>query len=665
MKTFLKALAVTVLVLVVAWWLIEPATITVSQAAPDWNPAVEAAPAGEPLPRQPCDQVAPLGRAFFGDLHVHTSLSSDARSRDMLGSVEDAYRFARGETIGLGPFDADGNGTRTLALETPLDFAAVTDHAERMGEVELCTSTGSTAYASERCQQYRGELAIESGFLGTRGGRSMQLMGLRERQPSVCGPDNAACRTAMKRAWQRSQAATERYYDRSSDCSFTTFHGWEHSYAPSLSKVHRNVIFRNERVPELPISALEAPGGPALWQRLDALCPTQSTACEAITIPHNPNASNGRMFRIDYRDAPMERQRQLAEQRARYDAVVEMMQIKGESECAPGLWQVVGEDEQCGFEKMRGLGAQAPKDCESGYAGAAMAGLGCQSRLDFVRYAVIEGTAEESRIGVNPLRFGFIGSTDTHNASPGATAEDKYEGCCANTDTSVHERLEKKRGFAGKPPAYRNPGGLMGVWATQNTRDDLFDAMQRREVFATSGPRIAPRLFVGATIPENACDGDIAAIGHASGVPMGSAITVGPESESPRFLAAASADPNGGALQTLQVIKVWQGAGDAFHQAVYNVAGDRDKNVAVDTTTCEPPSAGHRQLCATWQDPAFNADDNAAYYLRVLETPSCRWHWRQCLLFPEDARPTVCDETALPRTIQERAWSSPVWIATG
>jgi len=656
-------LLVLALVTALALVVFSPTKITVSQAASSWQPAPGRAPETAPQPRQPCDQIAPLRRAFFGDLHVHTSLSSDARSRDMLGTVEDAYRFARGEEIGLGPFDEAGRGTRRISLAVPLDFAAVTDHAERMGEVGMCTTAGSQAFASERCQQFRGERVIESGLLGRAGGRVTPLVSLRERRPTLCGPDNSWCREAIKQAWDYSRAITEQFYDRSSDCSFTTFHGWEHSYAPSMSKVHRNVIFRNELVPELPISALEAPGGPALWAQLDELCPAQTSACEAITIPHNPNASNGRMFSVGYRNQPLEEQRRLAKQRARYDAVVEMMQIKGESECAPGLWQVLGDDDQCHFEKLRGTGEHGPKDCEDEYQGGAMAGFGCQSRLDFVRYALIEGRMEESRIGVNPLRFGLIGSTDTHNATPGATGEDVYEGCCANTDTTPQARLAKGRGFAGKPPTYRNPGGLMGIWARQNTRDDLFDAMQRREVFATSGTRIEPRLFVGTDIPLDACQGDIPAIGYAKGVPMGSSVALPDQHESPVFLAGASADPNSGNLERLQIVKVWNGEADAFHQAVFDIAGNSDPDAKIDTRTCQPQARGSRQLCSTWQDPAFDARQNATYYLRVLETPSCRWHWRQCLTIAEEARPESCSDPNLPKVIQERAWSSPVWVS--
>lgn len=642
-----------------------------SASADPWQPPVQSASAQPPAPREPCAQRYPEGRAWYGDLHVHTRYSFDARGRDMLGSPDDAYRYARGEEIGLGPFDADGRGTRRVRIETPLDFAAVTDHAEWVGEIAVCTEQGLPGFDSDRCRAFRGEIETPNSFVSLIGGRSrmLNIIGVGGRAEGVCGPGAAWCREALAGAWARSQAATEQHYDRSADCRFTSFHGYEYSNSPGRSKVHRNVIFRNERVPELPVSSLEQPDPFGLWQSLDALCADSGGECEALSIPHNPNVSNGRMFTITWRDEAPEEQRRLASLRARYEPLVEMMQVKGESECRPGMWNVFGEDELCDFEKMRGLGESAPEDCRDSTGTGAIMGLGCQSRLDFARYALIEGMAEEARIGINPYRFGFIGSTDSHNASPGDVDEWAYDGCCANRDATPEGRLggvgdEPVSAFAGRPVIARNPGGLMGVWAPENTRDALFDAMQRREVFATSGPRIAPRLFVGADLPEDICQRNLAAEGYARGVPMGSVIKERLPA-SPLFAAAVTADPASGLLQRVQVVKVWHDGAGAFHQAVYDVAGDRDNNATVSLDDCAVSGPGERQLCATWRDPQFQPDQSAAYYLRALENPSCRWSWRQCLAFPVDARPPACDDPDIDRIIQERAWSSPVWYAPG
>ncbi len=635
------------------------------RSSDQWQPPVSAAPPIVAQARDACDNNKPLRQVFFGDLHVHTAYSMDARSRGMLGTVDDAYRFARGEPIGLGPYNDGQLGTRSAQLGRPLDFVAVTDHAEWMGETGLCTRPQSPAYHAEACRAYRGE--IESGSLLARllgeNGRMTELMGLWGRH-SICGSDNGLCRAELKTAWADTQQAAERYYDRSSDCSFTSFHAYEYSNSTAFSKVHRNIIFRNEVVPELPISSRELSNPLLMFERLDQLCIDREGACDALSIPHNPNVSNGRMFTIPWRDESAAEQRRLASLRARWEPVVEIMQSKGESECKAGLWQVHGNDELCDFEKMRSTGADAPAACEGGTGSGAIFGRGCQSRLDFARYALVEGMAEQARIGINPYLFGFVGSTDTHNASPGDVDEDQYDGCCANTDNTVADRMRPGKGFAGRPAANLNPGGLVGIWAEENSRDSLFDGMRRREVFATSGTRITPRFFAGWQLPENICDGDIAAAGYAGGVPMGGELVSTDQPGSPLFVAAAAADPAGNPLQRLQIVKVWHGDGDAFHQAVFDVAGDKHNGADVDLDSCMPTrsGAGSGQYCATWVDADFSAGQSAAYYLRVIENPSCRWSWRQCLRLPASQRPIACSDPSLPRLIQERAWSSPIWL---
>lgn len=648
-----------------AWVWKEWDHIAVTASASLWEPPSGAAPEESAAARVPCAEHDPLRRAWFGDLHVHTAFSMDARSRDMLGTPEDAYRYARGKVIGLGPFDDRRIGQRPVRIEEPLDFAAVTDHAEWIGEIVVCTEPGQLGYDSVACQAFRGEAEPVRSLATMIAGpsRMLNLIGFMDRQEAVCGPQNRWCRDGLKSAWLRTQEATERYYDRSSDCTFTSFHGYEYSNSLGRSKVHRNVIFRNERVPELPISSLEEGDPLGLWEKLDTLCNKSAGDCEAIAIPHNSNVSNGRMFWVPWRDEPVGEQQRQAQLRARMEPVVEIMQIKGESECKSGMWNVFGEDELCDFEKLRGLGEAAPLDCQNDYGTGAILGKGCQSRLDFARYALIEGMLEEARIGINPYRFGFAGSTDTHNASPGDVSEDSYDGCCANTDISVHERLITTKGFAGRSPAARNPGGLMGVWAEENSRDSLFDGMQRREVFATSGPRIKPRLFVGAKLPETICKGELAAQGYQLGVPMGGVITESLDS-SPLFVAAVSADPSGGLLQRLQLVKIWYDAQGAFHQSVSDLAGD-DHSGEVNLDNCAVNGAGEAQFCAIWRDPDFDPTQTAAWYVRALETPSCRWSWRQCLTLPKAQRPATCANPAIPRVIQERAWTSPVWYAPG
>ena len=648
-----------------AWLFVEWDHIALKPGAAPWQPSVAAASIEPAAARTPCADYTPTRRAWFGDLHVHTAWSMDARSRGMLGNAEDAYRFARGETIGLGPFDEQRRGQRSVHLSAALDFAAVTDHAEWIGEIFVCTQPGSPAYATPECKSFRGEgppvRSIATLIAGT-GYPFINLIGYFDRASAVCGPDNRWCRQGLKSAWEQTQATAERYYDRSSDCRFTTFHGYEYSNSLGQSKVHRNIIFRNERVPELPVSSLEEVSPLGLWQQLDHLCTDTGGDCEAISIPHNPNVSNGRMFRIPWRDESLKEQRRQARLRARMEPVVEMMQVKGESECKAGMWQVFGEDELCDFEKIRGVGDVAPPDCEDDYGTGAIRGKGCQSRLDFARYALIEGMVEEQRSGVNPYRFGLAGSTDSHNATPGDVEEDSYDGCCANRDATVAGRLRPEPAFAGRSVVMRNPGGLMGVWAEENSRDSLFDAMQRREVFATSGTRIRPRLFVGKNLPQSICDDAFAEQGYRHGVPMGGVID-SQLASSPLFAVAVNADPDGGLLQRVQVVKVWHGDEGGFYQSVHDIAGGVDNGVTVDLDSCEVRGTGATQFCVTWRDEDFEADRPAAWYVRVLENPSCRWSWRQCLSLPVEQRPATCADPAIPRVIQERAWSSPVWYS--
>jgi hypothetical protein len=649
------------------WW--EWDHLAMKPRAEDWQPPVGAAPDTAPLPRQPCANRNPKRQAFFGDLHIHTAYSFDARSRDMLGTVDDAYRFARGEPIMLGPFNEAQVGTRPARLQVALDFAAVTDHAEWIGEVTQCSTPGMKAYNSPSCQSFRGDIEV-SGFFsemisGGQGSRMIELISPLGRKREICGEDSRDCRMGLETAWQDTQRAAEQYYDRSSDCSFTTFHGYEYSNSPGRSKVHRNIIFRNEIVPELPISSLEEPNPFRLWEKMDVLCNSGASACDALSIPHNSNVSNGRLFRVPWRDEPMAKQQRLAALRARWEPLVEIIQVKGESECAPGFWQVLGEDELCDFEKIRRMNPEPVEDCQDDYSSGAIMGNGCQSRLDFARYALIEGMVEKERIGINPYQFGFIGGTDTHNASPGDTEEDSYQGCCANTDNNVSDRMDPHKDFGGSPVVARNPGGLMGIWSEENSRDALFDAMRRREVFATSGARIIPRFFAGPDMPTDICTQDIPALAYAAGVAMGGELSSLALEKSPRFVVAASADINSNPLQRLQIVKVWSGENRQFHQAVFDVAGNKNNGASVDLDSCVTEGEGWSQLCTTWTDPNYRSGQNAAYYMRAIENPSCRWSWRQCLELPVEDRPAACSATEVPKVIQERAWTSPIWLTSG
>ena len=330
-----------------------------------------------------------------------------------------------------------------------------------------------------------------------------------------------------------------------------------------------------------------------------------------------------------------------------------------------GLSGTVGApDELCNFEKRR----QPPfPDCGNGTGALGTAGNGCVSRLDFVRGALLAGLKEADRIGVNPYRLGIIASTDTHNGAPGNVEESTFIGHRGEDDDTPSKQLASGSLYPGG--IIFNPGGLAGVWAEENSRTSIFDALRRREVFGTSGTRITVRFFGGWGLSAALCDDPgMVQKAYASGVPMGGILPAAPSgATAPTFVIAALRDPGtarrpGVALQRLQVIKGWVENGEA-HQQVFDVAGDPNNGASVDTDTCTPQGSGADSLCAVWTDPSFDASQQAFYYVRVLENPSCRWSTYTCNALPAAQRPPTCTDPGIAKTIQERAWSSPIWYA--
>ena len=532
-----------------------------------------------------------------------------------------------------------------------MDFAAVTDHAEWLADVALCTDEDSAVYKSAFCKGFRQESRwdqlryfYEARF---RSGRS----------PEVCGPDGKRCRDATLSAWHEVQQAAEDFYDRGKACQFTTFHGYEYSRREGFFTMHRNVIFRNERVPELPTSWVEADLVEDLWRTLARDCNDAPGHCEVLTIPHNTNFSSGMAFRLPYRDADPANRQRYAESRARFEPLVEIMQAKGESECRSGLPGVVGApDEFCDFEKIMPAGESEAELC-GGPEGQIPLSR-CLGPLGYARYGLAEGLAEKAVVGSNPLAYGFIGSTDTHSGTPGAVAEANYGGHTGNRASTPTRRLLQKG--AGGTSIRANPGGLAGVWAEENSRDALFDAMLRRETFATSGPRIQPRFFAADEFPADICgEADSVELAYERGVPMGGELN---PSTPPEFLLQALRDTEGNDLQRIQIVKVWHEGANQYGQKVYDVASVSHDEPVLDVESCEVLVRGADEFCQTWQDPEFDASEDAAYYMRVLEMPACRWSRLQCLGLPEDERPENCDDPDIPRVIQERAWTSPIWV---
>lgn len=624
-------------------------------------------PADRPV--EPCAARDPLRRVLFGDLHVHTALSFDAVSWGARNRPADAYRFARGEEVGLGPYDSQGRPSRRVRLARPLDFAAVTDHAEFFGETALCNDPSSPAYESSTCIDQRETTLVSALDYG------IALSSQNPQRPRFCrGMSEAMCRARMRTVWDEVQRAANEANDTSSACRFTTFVAYEWTGSPDGRNLHRNVIFRGARVIPDPVSYVEAPTPQRLWSALSSQCIDAGNGCDALVIPHNSNIGGGAMF-VERNDDGTPYDRAAAERRARMEPLVEMYQHKGASECIAGLRDpLASEDELCRYEQISAPPCRGPNDppgcatrCSEG--GFALGG-GCVEAGDFVRGALRNGRASMRRIGADPFRMGFIGSTDTHNATPGAVDEGAWGGHAARGDDTPAARLEPQRDTRPISINLYSPGGLAAVWAEENSRAAIFDALRRREVYATSGPRITLRVFGGWSLDGDLCDrADLVPRANGAGVPMGATLPARPEGAgAPRFVVSAMQDPMSAPLQRLQVVKGWADA-TGTHERVYDIDGG-DDGASVDVSTCALRGGrGAATRCAVWTDPSFDPAAPAFWYVRALEEPTCRWSRRLCNEQRVDcARVTpngplsACCDGSLPDTIQERAWSSPIWF---
>lgn len=603
-----------------------------------------------------CRQHDPLRQAFYGDLHIHTTLSLDAKMQDTRTGPADAYRFARGEKLAIPPYDSDNRAIRYAQLARPLDFAAVTDHAEMLGEARLCSTPGLQGYNSLACIAFR---------LSPRwGGLLFMRNATQGKRLDFCGENNELCLTASLQPWQLIQDAAEQAQDYSDECSFSSFVGyeWTGGIYPNpkdrlVANLHRNVIFSNNRVPPLPATYIDTRPALALYQSLDQNCVAEQ-GCDAVVIPHNSNISMGLMF--DPGETP---DTATANLRARYETLVEMIQHKGASECYAGADGLVASDELCEFEQL-------PWDSFSGNTLPSLA-RPTNPGSGFMREVLRDGLRIEQQLGVNPFQLGFIGSTDTHRSLSGGVEEYDFQGHGGAGNAAV-------AGQQGLPDEWEfNPGGLAVLYAEENSRESLFAAMQRREAYATSGPRIGVRFFAGESLPQALCDSDeFLSQAYQHGVPMGGRLAIRESASSPSFVVSALKDPGtparaGMDLQRVQIIKGWVDDRGKPMEQVYDIAGDRNNGASVNLANCEPQGSGFKQLCQVWQDPEFNPGQRAYYYARVLENPSCRWSTYVCNAQAVDcSSPQVltdkeaqCCNADMPKTVQERAWTSPIWYS--
>ena len=613
------------------------------------SPPAEA-PGGSTAAASSSSSSDPQRQALFGDLHVHTRFSSDAFIFNTRATPDDAYRFAKGEAI------RHAGGFEVRLAGEPLDFLAVTDHGEYLGVYSSFTDPEGPVSKSTLAETVLGATDSASIRQAFQSMRALRVSGELARQLSGWEP-------VHRSAWAETMAAAERHY---APGRFTTFIGYEYTSAPDAQNLHRNVVFRG-RGPELPFTALDSPNPEDLWAWLEA---RRAEGIEALAIPHNSNGSNGQMFRLEsFEGVPLDAA--YADLRMRNEPLVEVTQVKGTSDTHPMLSP---NDEWADFEIMRfRIATRIPSDVPGSY----------------VREAYRHGLVLEETRGANPFKFGLIGSSDTHNAA-GSFDEKDYFSKVGKLDDTAQERgsvpldtgvvsttpsgstapAQPQQGGEPYADTYYNQwgaSGLAGVWAEENTRESIYDALRRKETFATTGPRMRVRFFAGYDLADGlTADRAGIAAAYAEGVPMGGDL-VARGADAPRFLVWAMRDPSSAALQRVQVVKAWVENGEG-RERVFDVACSDglapdaatyrcpDNGATVDLATCTASAgSGAAELGALWEDPTFVAGQRALYYVRVLENPTCRWStW-------DAVRAGVAPNPALHATIQERAWSSPIW----
>ncbi|HAK51829.1 MAG TPA: hypothetical protein DCM54_08000 [Gammaproteobacteria bacterium] len=601
------------------------------------SPAVTANPPEDSIDSNP------HRNAYFGDTHVHTIFSMDAYMFLTRRTPDDAYIFGKGGAI-------EHSSGFTMQLKKPLDFVAVTDHGMYLGMLAELAKEDSPHREHELAPAMRAATDFESALNAMRG-FTRYVLGRRSETADANLEDKLDDRDVARSAWQETIAAAERHNDPG---NFTTFIGYEFTATGARAEnLHRNVIFRSSNVPEQIHVSLDSLNPEDLWRWMDGL---RARGIESLAIPHNSNGSDGWMFqKTTYAGNPMDAD--YAELRMRNEPIVEITQAKGTSETHPTLSP---NDEWADFEIMPYIIASPEFSKIPG---------------SYVREAYLNGMVMQESVGFNPYKFGVIGASDTHTGA-GSFDEDNYWSKAGVLDAEPHRRgsvplpnsTPEELKYATGAPNYWGASGLAGVWAESNTRADVYDAFRRKETFSTSGPRIKIRFFGSTGFDSSIVNsGNAIAEAYANGVTMGNDLTH--NEVSPSFFVWAMRDPDTAPLQRLQIIKGWVEDGEP-REMVYDVACSNggtvdtknhrcpDNGATVDITTCEiPQDIGDPEIKALWQDPDFDQDQHAFYYARVLENPKCRWSTWDAIRAGFEPRDDF------PATLQDRAWSSPIWYS--
>ena len=585
-------------------------------------------------------------QVFFGDLHLHSNISADAQSMgNLLLTSADAYRFARGEKV------VASNGL-PAKLKRPLDFLAVTDHAEFMGIYRMFNLQDprlmSTRLGRAWREKYGTSISKETMEQGpiddTANNPILEFMvSINDPDPERDGyPQDI--RTAI---WTDVARTADEF---NSPGVFTAFSAYEWTAMYAGNNLHRCVILKDNAdvvTDWLPYSAQSSSNPEDLWAALKEY--ESQTGGEALSIPHNGNLSNGLMWdMVNYEGGAITRD--YAEARMRWEPIAEVTQLKGDSETHPSLSP---DDPFADFERWDEYNiSNTTKTTPDMYPGS------------YARSALRRGLALERSAGANPYAFGMIGSTDDHTSL--ATAEeDNFFGKFANSEPGIRTPDSRMAGL--NDDWELGASGLAAVWAPQNTREDLFASMKRREVYATTGSRIVLRFFGGWDYaPNSVYSPYFETIGYRDGVPMGGELT--PQgSDAPTFMVQAMKDPDAANLDQVQIIKGWIDSDGITHEKIYYVALSDDRGI--DTATGQPEPVGSTvdletisfyntigavQLSAQWKDPDFDTEQAAFYYARAIEIPRPRWS-------EYDRKYFGLDFEDAPRTVQDRAYSSPIW----
>jgi hypothetical protein len=578
-------------------------------------------------------------RPLWGDQHLHTEISVDAGTMVRLGQ-EDAYRFARGGEL------TSTTGVRAK-LSRPLDWLVISDHAELYGLMPQLLSGNPDLLANKQGKRWYD--ALKTGDKKKMFSTAMEIVGALSKPEPPFKADKL-----VRRAWEKYTALADRYNDPG---RFSAIIGYEYTTRGGFN-LHRNVLFRGDASvanQTIPFSQFDSQNPEDLWKALDAF--EKRTGADVLAIPHNGNLSNGLMFSIKTNNGkPLTKE--LAALRARLEPLVEVTQIKGDGEAHPFLSP---NDEFADYETWdsSNLDGTEVKKKE-------------MLQFEYARSALKTGLQLEKKLGVNPFKFGMAGGTDSHTALA-AVAENNFFGKHPGVEPAPnrwkHVVIESPKDPSLTVLGWQQAaGGYTAVWAAENTREAIFDAMVRKEVYATTGSRMAVRFFGGwEFVKEDALSREPGGIGYDKGVPMGGDLTKAKKGKSPSFLVAARKDPLSGNLDRIQIVKGWFDAKGKTHEAVYDVvwAGDRQPaakgklppvgntvNVAKATWT---NTIGSPELITVWQDPNFDSNQRAFYYARVIEIPTPRWTAYEAKRFG------VKMPKKVPMVTQERAYTSPIW----